>query len=925
MILLESSMKKIFCYSLLSCLVIFALTGYAQQQPLVSFQSDSASFQSFVNELERQTDYHFYFDKRYTDSIQVMLDVRQVPLKEALDKVLQETELHYNIYNQSIFITHDRQILTELPVGFLNEPQRGENKVDFDFSDFEEQEQRKRQAEEKLYTVGKRTTNMQGTVHLTGVLRDSKNGEPLIGAAVFVENPMIGVATDQFGTYSISLPKGRHIIKIKSVGMKPTHRYVMLYDNGKLDIDVEEDITPLKEVVVESDRDVRVTSMQMGVEKLDIKTMKNMPQVLGETDVMKIVLTLPGVQSVGEGTSGLNVRGGATNQNLILYNDATVYNPSHLFGFFSTFNPNVLKNVELYKSGIAAEYGGRLSSVMDVRAREGNLKKFTTTGGISPVTARLTFEGPIIKEQTSFLLAFRSTYSNWILRQLDSKELQNSTAAFYDINASINHKLNRNNQIYFSAYGSQDKFSLNSDTLYRYSDKNASLKWTHAFSEKLFSVVTGSMSDYSYEVSSESNPVEASRLDFSIGQWNIKADFNYQLSTKQNVTAGLSVTKYSLAPGNYQPIGEASTIVPDELQQEKGLETAIYLGDNIEITPRLSVYAGIRYSVYKALGERDVFLYEEGTAKRASTIRDTVHFGKGQTVASYHGAEPRFSVRYSISDNASVKLSYNRMRQYIQMLSNTTAIAPTDIWKLSDGYVKPQIGDQYAIGFYKNIRHNTIETSVEAYYKDIQNATDFIDGAELLLNHHIETDVLPAKGKAYGIELMFKKSMGKLNGWVSYTYSRSLLQVSGPSAIETVNRGEHYASSYDKPHAVNFIGNYKFNRRFNFSLNTTYSTGRPITEPVAVYELGGSQRILFEDRNASRIPDYFRVDISINVEGNHKVQKLAHSSWTFAIYNLTGRDNAYSVFFRSEEGKINGYKLSVFAKPIPTITYNFKF
>lgn len=307
--------------------MLFALAGYAQQ-PLVSFQSDSASFQDFVNELEQQTDYHFYFDQRYTDSVYVILDVKQVSVKEALDKALQGTVLHYNIYNQSIFITRDRQMLTELPIGFLKESQQAESKIDFDFSDFEAQEQRKRQAEEKLYSVGKRTADMQGTAHLTGVLRDIKTGEPLIGAAVFVENPMVGVATDQFGTYTITLPKGRHMLKIKSVGMKPTHRYVMLYDNGKLDIDVEEDITPLKEVVVESERDVRVSSMQMGVEKLDIKTMKNMPQVLGETDVMKIVLTLPGVQSVGEGTSGLNVRGGATNQNLILYNDATVYNLS---------------------------------------------------------------------------------------------------------------------------------------------------------------------------------------------------------------------------------------------------------------------------------------------------------------------------------------------------------------------------------------------------------------------------------------------------------------------------------------------------------------------------------------------------------------------------------------------------------------------
>lgn len=912
----------------ITLLLVFMFTAglaSAQQVSVVSIQAEAATFDTFVKQIEDQTSFRFYFDKRYTDSVRVTLRANRVPVTEALDKALEFTDLHYNIFNSLIFITRERQMLTALPPGFLDGVSDTAGNKNFDYSDFEEQERKQRLAEEKLYVIGTKTTNLQGTAVLSGFLRDSKTGEPIIGAAVFVENPMIGVATDQFGFYSITLAKGKHVLKIKSIGMKSTQRRVMLYADGKLNIDMEEDITPLKEVVVESDRDVRVSGMQMGVEKLDIKTMKNMPQVLGETDVMKIVLTLPGVQSVGEGTSGLNVRGGATNQNLILYNDATVFNPSHLFGFFSTFNPDVLKNVELYKSGITADYGGRLSSVMDVRAREGNLKKLTTTGGISPVTARLTFEGPLVKEQTSFLVGVRSTYSNWILRQLDAKELQNSTASFYDINASINHKINNNNQLYVSGYMSQDKFSLNSDTLYEYSDKNASVKWTHAFSKKLFGVVTSSISDYRYEVSSDSNPVEASSLQFSIGQWNVKADINYQLDEKHNITAGISTVRYKLSPGNYQPIGEASTIIPDVIQDEQGIESAVYIGDNIDLTPRLSVYAGLRYSFYQLLGERQVFIYEEGTAKRESTITDTVQYSKGKRVASYHGAEPRISIRYMLPGNASLKISYNRMRQYVQMLSNTTAIAPTDIWKLSDGYIKPQIGDQYAVGFYKNVRRNTVETSVEAYYKEIQNATDFIDGAELLLNHHLETDVLAAKGKAYGIELMIKKSVGKLNGWVSYTYSRSLLKTSGPSAIETVNRGEYYASSYDKPHAVNFIGNYKFSRRFNFSLNTTYSTGRPITEPIAIYDLGGSQRILFEDRNASRIPDYFRVDISINVEGNHKVHKLAHSSWTFAIYNLTGRNNAYSVFFRSEGGKINGYQLSVFAKAIPTITYNFKF
>ncbi|MBA4057267.1 MAG: TonB-dependent receptor, partial [Marivirga sp.] len=437
--------------------------------------------------------------------------------------------------------------------------------------------------------------------------------------------------------------------------------------------------------------------------------------------------------------------------------------------------------------------------------------------------------------------------------------------------------------------------------------------------------LTGGFSKYSYAIESDANPVNAFTMKFSVQQLNAKADFNYFLNAKHTITAGLSTVRYTLSPGNLQPKGEESLVLPDVLQDEQGLESAAYIGDNFDVTQKLSVYAGIRYSYYQYLGPRDVFVYANGVPKEESSIQDTIQYGKGKSIASYHGAEPRFSIRYSISPNASVKFSYNRMRQYIQMLSNTTAITPTDIWKLTDSYVRPQVGDQISIGFYKAMKKNSIDISVEAYYKTMENSVDFKNGAVLLLNPHIETDIVNAKGKAYGAEFMLKKSTGKLNGWISYTYSRTFLQAKSVNASETVNQGEYYPSSYDKPHAVNFIGNYKFSRRFNFSLNMTYSTGRPITLPLAKYELGGSSRLYYSERNQFRIPDYFRTDISINVEGNHKIKKLAHSSWTFAVYNLTGRQNAYSVFFKSENGQINGYKLSIFGQAIPTVTYNFKF
>jgi hypothetical protein len=699
----------------------------------------------------------------------------------------------------------------------------------------------------------------------------------------------------------------------------------MLYSNGRLNIDIDEEITPLKEVVVESEREAHVLGLQMGMEKLDIKTMRQMPLALGETDIMKVVLTLPGVQSVGEGTVGLNVRGGATNQNLILFNDAVIFNPSHLFGFFSTFNPDVLKNVELYKSGIGAEYGGRLSSVLDVHSREGNNKKFSGSGGISPITGRFTLEGPIIKDKTSFIIGGRSTYSNWLLKQLNTKELRNSQASFYDLTTNISHKVNDNNNFYLSMYFSKDKFRLNNDTAYTYVDQNASLKWKHIFNNKLYGVLTGGYSHYAYRIESDENPVNAFGLEFRIQQLNAKADFSYFPNSKHTINAGLSTTRYSLSPGNIQPTHAESLIIPDKTQNEQGLESALYVSENFEVSSKLSFYLGIRYSFYQYLGEHQNYKYAAGAPLEINNIVDTVSYGAGKTIAQHYGPEPRLSARYVLSKNSSVKFSYNRMRQYIQMLSNTTAINPTDTWKLSDQHIKPQIGDQFSLGFYRYLKGNMFETSVEAYYKITESMIDYKNGAVLLLNKHIETDIIDARGKAYGIECMIKKPSGKLNGWVSYTYSRSFIQSKGNSARETINRGKYYPSNFDKPHAMNFIGNYKFSRRFNFSLNVVYSTGRPITLPEEKYQFDGTTRIAYSDRNQYRIPDYIRTDISINVEGNHRIKKLAHSSWTFAVYNLLGRANAYSVFFVSKNGLVNGYKLSVFARPIPTITYNFKF
>lgn len=898
----------------------------AQQKNLISGDFAGISFDEFVQRVESQTDYRFYYNHQWTDTVRVTARAERQTLESLLGGLFLNSDLRFSIgVDHEVFVSRMRGILNELPGDFFNlNKVSGAEATGFDYSDYKTREQQQQVIETRRYIIGDRSNTSPGAQMVSGTVRDIKTGEPVIGAAVYVEDPLVGVATDEVGQYFLSLPRGRYVLKVKSLGMKSTQRYLTLYSAGRLDIELEEEMTPLKEVVIESEKDVQVTGIQMGREKLDIKTMRQLPLVLGETDILKVVQTLPGVQSVGEGSAGFNVRGGATNQNLILFNDAVVFNPSHVFGFFSSFNPDVIRSVELNKSSVGADYGGRLSSVLTVASRDGNAKKFSGSGGLSPVTGRLTLEGPLMKDRSSFIVGLRSTYSDWLLRQIDMWELQDSRAAFSDLSCLITHRVNERNQLSLSAYISNDSFALNNDTTYSYGDRNTTLKWRHTFHSKLVGIATVSHSRYRYDIASSLNPVNGFKLDFAIQQWSAKTDFTYSLNKHHTVNAGLHGIRYGIAPGTLVPRGEASLIVPRELQEEQGQEVAAYVSDTYEVNPKLLVYVGLRYSMFQNRGPRDVYYYPEGVARELSSMIDTVRYSKGKAIANYHGPEPRVSVRYNVGRHASLKLSYMRMRQYIQMLSNNTAISPVDVWKLSDVHIRPQVGDQVSLGFYKNLRGQPVELSIEAYYKYSTRTIDFKNGASLLLNPALETAVVAARGKAYGLELMVKKSSGKLNGWVNYTYSRSFIQSTG-LASELVNGGAYYPSNVDKPHVANLVGNYRFSRRFNFSLNAVYSTGRPITLPIARYEANGAMRVFYSDRNAFRIPDYFRTDVSLNFEGNHKIKKLAHSSWTLSVYNLLDRANVYSVFFRTENGKVNGYQLSVFAHAIPTLGYNFKF
>jgi hypothetical protein len=918
-------MRKIYLLSF--CFLVFLKAAMAQQTKLISVNFQQATIAQMVNDIESKSTYHFYYDPLMSDSLKTTLQANDKSVEAILDLVFKNTDYHYAITQQRVFITRGRQIRTDLAAGFSagTDSQAKQTAAVADYTDDKDKAVPEATTENKIYEIGLKTNTIKaGNAILSGYIKNIKSGEAVTGASIYVASTKTGVATDQFGYFAITLPRGRHTLIVRGIGMKDTRRQIILYSDGKLNIEMQEQVNKLKEVTISADKVANVRSAELGVTRLDIKSIKQIPAAFGEADVLKVVLTLPGVTSVGEATTGFNVRGGAADENLILLDGATIYNPAHFFGFFAAFNPDIVKDIELYKSSIPEKFGGRLSSVLEITNREGNKKIFTGSAGIGLLTSRVNIEGPIVKDKTSFIFGGRTTYSNWLLNLLP-EAYKHSSASFYDLNLGISHQINDKNNLYFTGYISNDNFKLNSDTSYSYSNRNLIVKWKHNYNNKLYSVISGGIDRYQYSVSSSANPVNAFNLGFNVNQSNFKTDFTYYLSNKHTINFGLSSILYSMNPGTYGPNGSQSLVLPQVVAPEHALESALYLGDKYEITSKLTVSAGVRYNIYNYLGAQTVDQYAPNLPRQPSNVLDSITYKSGQVINTYMAPDIRLSARYLINDNTSVKAGYNTLHQYIHLLSNSTSISPTDIYKLSDPNIKPESGDQVSLGLYKNVSQNTIELSVEVYYKRLRDYLDYKSGAVILLNEHIEQDVINTQGKAYGAEFLIKKTAGKLNGWISYTYSRTFLRQDDPNAGELINGGNYYPANFDKPSNFNFTGNYRVSHRFSVSLDVTASTGRPITLPIAKYLYAGSERVFYSDRNQYRIPDYFRSDFSMNIEGNHRVHQKFHNSWTIGIYNLTGRQNAYSTFFTEQSGVISGYKLSIFASPIPFVNYNIRF
>ena len=682
----------------------------------------------------------------------------------------------------------------------------------------------------------------------------------------------------------------------------------------------------LAEIVVVGGRQSTVNNVMIGAEKFKPQVLKNIPSAFGESDIMKIVLTLPGVTTVGEASSGYNVRGGATDQNLILFNGGTVYNPSHLFGLFTSFNSDAVEDVELFKSSIPVEYGGRISSVLKVVSKEANMQKFTGSASIGALTSKANIEIPIVKDHVSLLLNGRTTYSDWILKQLPEKSgYKNGIANFNDFGGVLTWKINNMHRLKVYGYWSNDRFSFSSDDKYGYQNRNLSAEWRSLLNEKVTATFSAGLDHYDYFNDDKAVPYMAARLSFGIDQLWGKLHIRHRLSEKQSLSYGLSVQHYNVQAGKYEPLGEESFINTDQLQREKALESAAYIDYERSLTDKLSVSAGIRYSMFNALGPRDVNIYSNHELPSEKTLLETRH--ETGIIKTYHAPEIRLSTRYALQENLSLKAGFNTMHQYIHKVSNTSIMSPTDIWKLSDLNIKPQNGWQLAAGVYYETAGKDYEFSTEVYYKHIGDYLNYRSSAVLLMNHHLETDVISTKGKAYGVELQVKKPLGKVNGWVSYTFSRSLLRQDDERVAVPLNDGDWYPSEYDRPHEVKAVLNYKFTERYSISSNFNYATGRPTTLPAGQYYNSYNHRYMpyYRDRNTYRIPDYMRLDLAFNIEPTHKLTSFLHTSFSIGVYNALARKNAYNVYYVSEGNQIKGYKLSVFGTAIPYVSLNIRF
>ncbi len=922
MILKHRKIVFIFLIGLFSVSALFGQNGISY----VPRSYNAMNWNEFKDKTEQYFDATYYIIGDAFDDFRAIVNSDSSTIIQVLNESLNPIGYKVSSDNNTYFITKGKLIKTQLPLGFFNN-QHDQSAVKQQVVD-----QKKRDGKlltssvyvAKTIIIGSPKNNpKKKTCKLSGYITASNDGSPIIGGTVYIEELETGTATDENDFFQLDLTPSRYNLVFNSIESIERNVKIDIRSSGELNLKLDQNLYVLQEVEIKSAQEHNVRSTQMGFEKLSGKMIEEIPVVLGEKDIIKVALLLPGVTSVGEGASGFNVRGSPADQNLFYIENAPVYNTSHLFGFFSAFNPDIIDNFMLYKGSIPARFGGRLSSIFDITTKTGNMEKFSVRGGISPITMRLMAEGPIVKGKVSYIAGVRSTYSDWVLNLVKDPEIRNSKAYFGDMVLGFDAKLNENNKLKLFSYYSEDRIKLANSTKYQFKNKGASINWLHGFRHKHDLNLSFVYSDYEFEEENSELAFAAYKQNYNINHNQLNIDLSLQPFEKHSIKTGASGVLYLLNRGSHLPLNDESAELPIDFGTEKAIESAIYVSDEWQITPLITLLGGLRYNLYTYLGPNSVYKYLPNAPLSPTTITDTLHFGNNKPIKTYGGLDYRFSVNFLLNPNMSIKASYNRLHQYIFMLTNTIALSPTDTWKLADYNIEPMVGDQFSLGLYTNFGKN-YEASIEGYYKKAYNLVEYKDGADLVTSKVVEWDVLQGDLDAYGIEFMVKKPFGKLNGWINYSYAHSSVLVNNNVTGENINFGQRYPSNFDHPHTVNLVANFKASRRLVFSGNLIYSTGRPITYPAAIYYLDGQKVLHYSKRNEYRIPDYFRIDLAVKLEGNLVSKKLAHGVFIFSVYNLTGRKNAYSVYFKSEDGKVNGYKMSIFGTQIFSITYDFK-
>ncbi|MGR7812762.1 TonB-dependent receptor [Lacinutrix undariae] len=773
----------------------------------------------------------------------------------------------------------------------------------------------------------------QNSYSIRGTIKDVSNGETLLGATVFLKGTSNGAVTNEYGFYSLSATEGSYTIIVSYLGYETFTKELQLTSDQTLNFEMTEASNQLNEVVIvaQESEQVSIKKPQMSVSKLNTSTIKQMPAVLGEVDVIKSIQMLPGVTNNGEGSSGFNVRGGAADQNLVLLDEAIIYNTSHFFGFFSVFNADAIKDIKLYKGDIPAKFGGRVSSVLDVRQKDGNSKQFSASGGVGLISSRLTLEAPLFKEKGSFLIAGRTSYAHLFMKGME--DLKDDKVSFYDLNLKTNYEINKDNRIYLSGYFGRDVFNLNKIIKNSYGNATANLRWNHVFNDKLFSNLSLIYSKYDYQIE-----LDFIELDWvaDIKNYNLKYDLKYYLNDKVDLDFGISGISYNLNPGEITPTSETSPVNYLKLDEKRAFEGGIYASAEHKITDKLTAQYGIRYSKFSRLGGQNMTNYLNNQPvvynnqlkiyERGEAISET-EYSKGESIKTFDNFEPRLGLSYQLTDQTSVKASYTKSTQYLHLLSNTASVTPLDVWTPSGQYVKPQRATQYAVGYYKNFKNNVFSLEVETYFKTVDNRIDYIDGSDLIGNNTIETEILNGEARAYGLEVLLKKNKGKFTGWFAYTLSKSEQRTPGGNAGGPgINNGDWYNTAYDRTHDFSITGSYKLNDKWRFSSNLVFQTGRPVTYPNGQYTYEGLSVATYSNRNEDRLAAYHRLDISATYVPNHKPENRWKGEWVFGIYNVYNRKNAASVSFNqnSDTGINEATRISIFGL-IPSVAYNFKF